>query len=164
MACCSVFICEWNQVALTPPPSSLPMILILCRFPGAHTEGMVGGGCVACQSWTLTALLATARPALSLLQPARVGCHGSQVFHTHIMHWHPLRAPPKLQHYPHLLHYYALLSPCCPCCCLPLMSVCSFQTVAGLSDPFLCIWRMYIKIRIIWIFPTATWRKLGSVL
>ncbi|KAF7653932.1 hypothetical protein LDENG_00076820 [Lucifuga dentata] len=32
--------------------------------------------------------------------------------HTHNIDSHPLRAPPKPQHYPHLLHYYALLSPC----------------------------------------------------
>lgn len=29
---------------------------------------------------------------------------------THTVHSHFLRAPPRLQHYPHLLHYYALLS------------------------------------------------------
>ena len=93
----------------------VPMIAFPCRFPEAHREGQWMGveGYVACQSWTLPALLATARPSHSLLQPARSSCHGSQVFPTLLMtHRHPLRAPPRRQHYPHLLHYYALLY-CC---------------------------------------------------
>lgn len=64
----------------------------------------------------LTALLATASPPLALLQPASSSCHGSQVSpasppthpltrkhthsHKHTIDSHPLRAPPKLQHYP----------------------------------------------------------------
>lgn len=79
-------------------------------------------------------LLATSRPARSLLQPARSSCHGSQVspppqHHAHTRYT-PLRAPPKLQHYPHLLHHYAV-----PCFCQHLASCCLFAPPAEHEEP-----------------------------
>lgn len=129
---CPVFICELNRVAPTPPLSHDP--LPPRRLPRLQ-EGEAGFRWHA-RAELSTALLATARPALLLLQPARSGCHGSQVSsypstpppskYTHTIDSHPLRAPPKLQHYPHLLHYYALLSPC------------SSVIFSHISPPFVC--------------------------
>lgn len=72
---CPVFICELNRVAPTPPLSHDP--LPPRRLPRLQ-EGETGFRWHA-RAELSTALLATARPALLLLQPARSGCHGSQV-------------------------------------------------------------------------------------
>lgn len=160
---------KWHRLLLL----LFPMILFPCGLLGPQ-EGLVG-----CQCWTLTVLLATASPALSLLRPARLSCHGSQVFHTHThMHSHPLRAPPTLQHYPHLLHYYALLSPCSLViftrispppfvCSVPRAECLSSRRIDGsifvLFVWFVCfeecidIWAGITSV--VFIFPNATWRS-----
>lgn len=112
---CFVFICEWNQVAPTPPPL-FPWSSPLCHLMRPQEGwGAVGlGGMPELNSNSPPSNQPGRRSHFSNL-PQLGGCHGSQVFpthtHTHTIHCHPLRAPPKLQHYPHLLHYYALLSP-----------------------------------------------------
>lgn len=71
---CPIFICEWNRVAPTPPLSHD----LLPTSPLEAAGGEAGFRWHASAELS-TALLATAWPALSLLQPARTGCHGSQV-------------------------------------------------------------------------------------
>lgn len=96
------------SVASIRPLSHDPLPM---SWPPEATGGDGGGEEGAGFRWharaeLLTALLATASPPLALLQPASSSCHGSQVSlplthsHKHTIDSHPLRAPPKLQHYP----------------------------------------------------------------
>lgn len=102
---------KWHRLLLL----FFPMILFPCRFPEAHREGTVDGGGGLCSMPELnsTSPLSNSQ-AVTLTSPTRPLKLSWQpgVPHTLITHGHPPRAPPRLQHYPHLLHYYALLL-CC---------------------------------------------------
>lgn len=76
------------------------------------SRGLGRGGCSGfgwhARAELSTALLATSSHFSNLSQ---LGVVMVARCSPHTLYTHPLRAPPKLQHYPHLLHYYALLSP-----------------------------------------------------